>query len=119
MRTLLLVVPSILLLVACASRDRRGDAFPFGDPGSSPRSGFVTDPSGSDHDLETVTLHVDGLTCPLKCPREIRAMLADVPGVVNVNVDVPSRSVTVDVLRGTDPETIVDAIKAPYRARRI
>jgi copper chaperone CopZ len=115
-------------LAGCASERVRDDTFPFQSPeiGTGPIAWEPADEGGDsaaataqlpERDVETLRLFVDGMTCPVRCAREVRNMLTRVPGVLNVAVDVPSRSVLANVERGTDPQTLVDAIRAPYRAR--
>src|SRR5699024_65673 len=43
---------------------------------------------------KTVQLHVPGMTCPL-CPITVRKALERVPGVQNISVDFPARTVRV------------------------
>jgi copper chaperone CopZ len=64
----------------------------------------------------TYRLRVEGMTCPSKCVREVKDMLATVPGIVNVAVDPPTQTAVVDVVEGTSPQALIDAIHLPYRA---
>ena len=61
-------------------------------------------------------LVTSGLTCPIRCPREIRQMLETVPGVRGVQVDYDRKVVSVSVEAGTGPEELVAAVKPPYAA---
>jgi copper chaperone CopZ len=61
-------------------------------------------------------LHVDGMACPVRCAREVREMLSSVRGLARVAIDVPTQMVVVDVPADVDPQTVVDAVRAPYRA---
>lgn len=72
LRSLALTLP-VLLLVACASSP--------GGPGASAAS-LSDDPI----DTREVTLTIFGLSCPL-CATNIDAVLAEVPGVTRVSVD--------------------------------
>jgi copper chaperone CopZ len=75
-------------------------------------------PAGAaERDIVTVRMHVDGMSCPIVCAREVKAMLAPVKGIVSIAVDTPTQTVQCEVLKGTDPQTLVAAIKSPYRAR--
>ena len=111
MRNAYLVLPLLVLLAACASRPRRGDTFSYRASDPAARAADVT--AG---DVSTVRMHFDGPACPIKCPGQIREMLSVVDGVRDVVVDVPSRTIVVEVDRGTDPQAVVDAIKEPFRA---
>lgn len=119
---------------ACASHKTRFDDAPVADAGdagdayepTAQTSGYTpipgsrapsAAPEGVERQILTYRLHVDGMTCPVRCPREIKEMLSGVPGIVNVAVDVPTQTVMRNVERTTDPQALVDAIKSPYRAR--
>jgi len=56
----------------------------------------IVSPSyGSDEaQQETVTLSVEGMTCPV-CPITVRTALEKVPGVENAEVDLDTRTATV------------------------
>src|SRR2546430_2330216 len=53
---------------------------------------------GAERDIVTVRMHVDGMTCPIVCVREVKAMLARVPGIVSVVVDTPTQTVQCEVV---------------------
>lgn len=72
---------------------------------------------GEEHAYKSVRLYVDGMTCPTRCPREVRDMLGVVEGFVSATVDVPSQTVVCEVASDTDPEALVRAIRTPYRAK--
>src|SRR5438876_228199 len=132
----------VLALSACASETPRGQfGRPMQEPTETPKDAIAAEPAqpapparpapaepapryagtaqeapapaAPQRDVETLRLHVDGMTCPVRCPREIKEMLSKVPGIVNVAVDVPSQTVIANVMRGTNPQTLVDAIKSP------
>lgn len=58
---------------------------------------------------ETYVLKVTGMTCPIRCVREVREILEKVPGVEQVVIDQPTSKATCHVKPGTDPQTLVDA----------
>jgi copper chaperone CopZ len=80
------------------------------------RTAVPAAPAGVQRDMVRVTMHVAGLTCPIVCAREVKAMLEKVPGVLHTYVAVSDQLVMCDVTKGTDPQTLVAAIKSPYRA---
>jgi copper chaperone CopZ len=85
---------------------------------SSPSSSQTSQSAAVERTVDTIRLHVDGMTCPVRCPREIKEMLSKVPGIIgDPAVDVPSQTVLVNVPHGMNPQPIVDAITSPYRAR--
>src|SRR5262245_12766922 len=55
---------------------------------------------------ETLHIKVSGMTCPFKCVREVKEMLRAVPGVLHVTVDYDEREADVDVVPGTDPQSV-------------
>ena len=65
----------------------------------------------------TYTVKVTGMTCPIRCAKEVRDQLLAVPGVLHVDIDQDERKAMVDVVPGTDPETIVHGLKSPYAGR--
>lgn len=66
---------------------------------------------------ETVVLRVTGMTCPVKCPREVRDLLLAVPGVENVIIDYDRREAICHVRPGTDPQALIEALVPPYAAK--
>lgn len=71
----------------------------------------------SPRNYETVRLKVTGMTCPIRCPREVKEQLLAVPGVLHVVIDTDDRAAIVDVVPGTNPELVLGGLKAPYAGR--
>ena len=67
--------------------------------------------------VESVTLSITGMTCAVICPREVRRMLLSAPGVLRVRIDWEEREASCTVMRGTDPQTLLEALRSPYAAR--
>jgi len=63
-----------------------------------------------------VVLEVRGMTCPIKCVRQIKAMLGAAPGVKSVRVDFDAKAAIVSVEPGTDPESLTRYVRPPYSA---
>ena len=101
-----------LLLAGCPSTP------PDAPSGSSTDDGGAAQSPPSDPDAtEDVVLRITGMTCPVICPKEVRQMLAEAPGVVRVSVDWEERSATCTVRAGTDPQTLLASLRSPYTAR--
>lgn len=66
---------------------------------------------------QTLQIKVSGMGCPIRCVREVKEMLSAVPGVLHVTVDYDEREVAVDVVPGTDPESVLRGLKGPYSGR--
>lgn len=95
---------SALLLVACASVNAPPPAGPV-----------AADASASDPDAtDEVVLRITGMTCPVRCPREVQEMLAAAPGVVAVSIEWELREAHCTVKHGTDPRSLPAALRSPY-----
>ena len=68
-----------------------------------------------------VTYHVKvtGMTCPIRCIREVRDQLTAVTGVLHVEIDFDAKEAIVDVRPGTDPDTLVGGLRSPYAGRLV
>jgi len=66
---------------------------------------------------ETVTIRVAGMTCPIRCVREVKEALQAAPGVLDVFIDYDRREARVNVRPGTDPESLLEALKPKYTGR--
>ena len=67
-------------------------------------------------DVRRVLLDVRGMTCPIKCVRDIKEQIQAVPGVSTVYVDFDAKTAVVRVDAGTDPESLAAAVRPPYSA---
>lgn len=65
----------------------------------------------------TYIVKVTGMTCPFKCVREVKEQILAVDGVLDLQIDYDHSKVTVNVRPGTDPESLVAGLKAPYAGR--
>ena len=90
---------------------------PLTDARAAPPRGPAPTAPDAERRVETVRLGLSGLSCPIKCTREVREMLKPVAGVVHVVVDFDSKQAVVTVERGTDPRALVEAVHDPYAAR--
>ena len=63
-----------------------------------------------------VVLEVRGMTCPVKCVRQVKEMLGAAPGVKSVRVDFDAKAAIVSVEPGTDPQTLTRYVRPPYSA---
>ena len=61
--------------------------------------------------MSTTTYRVDGMTCD-HCARAVRSELAEVPGVVDVDVDVAAGQVTVTSDEKPDDAAVRAAVQA-------
>ena len=82
---------ALLPLAACAS----------GSSGTAPSDG-------------TVMLKVSGMSCPIRCPREVKEQLEAVPGVREARIDYPAKQAACDVEPGTAPADVAAGLKTPY-----
>lgn len=73
-------------------------------PGSSP-----SDEGGGAVAAQTVRIHV-AMHCGEACPPRIEKRLRQIDGVVSVDVDYPTLTVTVGAAEGVDPKALVDAL---------
>lgn len=60
--------------------------------------------------MSTVTVTVTGMTCG-HCASSVREEVGGIPGVIAVDVDLASGTVTVDSVRELEPEAIQNAIE--------
>ena len=93
-------------------------------PGCESVSPSADDPDESTEPLapvpnetELVVLSVTGMTCSVICARQVRNMLLSAPGVLRVRVDWEDREARCLVTRGTDPQSLLEALRSPYAAR--
>jgi copper chaperone CopZ len=66
---------------------------------------------------QTVHIKVFGMTCAIRCVREVKEMLQAVPGVLHVRIEYDEKEAIVDVTPGTDPETVLHGLKGSYTGR--
>ena len=66
--------------------------------------------------VRRVLLDVRGMTCPIKCVRDIKEQIQAVPGVSTVYVDFDAKTAVVRVDAGTDPQSLAMAVRPPYSA---
>jgi len=79
----------------------------------------ATEPASPVIDAEGAEVHrlrIFGMTCPVRCPLEVRDQLRAAPGVLGVSVDYDEREATVRVAPGTDMAEVVGALRPPYSA---
>ena len=67
-------------------------------------------------DVRRVLLDVRGMTCPIKCVRDIKEQIQAVHGVSTVYVDFDAKTAVVRVDAGTDPASLAAAVRPPYSA---
>jgi len=61
-----------------------------------------------------VAIAIRGMTCPIRCPQEVRAQLLAAPGVLSVIVDPADQSAFCVAVAGTDPTEVVAHLRPPY-----
>lgn len=85
---------------------------------TTPDTATVTPAAPTDpRNYVTIRIKVSGMTCPIRCVREVKEQLAAVPGVLHVDIDSDRREAVVDIAPGTDPETVVAGLHGDYRGR--
>ena len=84
-------------------------------PAAPPAPAFVK--TETPRNYETIHIKVTGMTCPIRCPREVRDQLMAVPGVLFVTVDTDDREAIVDIVPGTNPELVLGGLHKPYAGR--
>ena len=138
MRSVLaLTVAAALTLGACASNrvpDDAPDPYrnstyrdpPTAPPQPAPQPGPTQppqptqpQPTVSPFPAGAVLLEVRGMTCPIRCVREVKEQIARAPGVRSVSVDYDARTAIVKVEEGTDPASLARYVRPPYSAHLI
>jgi len=64
--------------------------------------------------LAEVKVAVYGMSCPIRCPEEVKDQLRAVPGVRSVTVDFEDKSATCRVVPGTETAAVVAGLHDPY-----
>lgn len=67
-------------------------------------------------EVRRVLLDVRGMTCPIRCVREIKEQIEVVTGVQSIYVDYDAKTAVIRVDAGTDPNTLAAAVRPPYSA---
>jgi len=67
-------------------------------------------------ELETVQLRIEGMMCGEGCPPQVRGMLESVAGVESCDIDFPTKTATVQVAKGTDPDALTSAVTGRFSA---
>lgn len=98
--------PAVVAAAAPANVERPGPAVP-------PQA--TTAPA--ERNYQTIRIKVSGMTCPIRCVREVTEQLQAVTGVLHVTIDHDRREAIVDVAPGTDPESVLAGLRAPYAGR--
>lgn len=120
----------VLALVAAACAGTRGGAVPepasvsVPSPEAPPAASAAVEADvpaapADPRNYLTYTIKVNGMTCPIRCVREVRDFLKAVPGVLHVEIDYDSRTAIVDVTPGTAPETVIAGLKGNYTGRLV
>ncbi len=89
---------------------------PTPPPADGPAPVLPTSYAGQELPMWSVMLELRGMTCPVKCVRQIREMLGGAPGVQSVAVNYDLKTALCRFTKGTKIDGLPAYVRPPYSA---